>query len=181
MDEAELIRRCKRADRRAQEMLYYSCAEALMPVCLRYMKDVQHAEDALMQGFYKFFKNIREFEFRGPGSIQAMLRKMMVNECLMLLRGASRLRIADDLSSVEEEAGADSFAGLGAKEIYQLIAALPDGYRTIFNLYEIEGYSHGEIGRLLSISEGTSKSQLSKAKRLLRAAVTQNNEHYAAQ
>ena len=168
MDEASLIDRCRLEDSRAQRQLYDIYSEQMLPVCIRYLRHLPAAEDAMITGFYKFFRNLKSFEYRGAGSVRALIKKIMINECLMLLRSNIRtVTVAEQFGEVEES-GIDPLAGLQAKDILQCISALPDGYRTVFNLYAVEGYTHREIAAALGISEGTSKSQLSKAKNLLR-------------
>ena len=172
MDEAELIIRCKRGEAIAQRLLYEAHSAALMPLCLRYLANIEDAEEALLAGFLKAFQSIAGFEHRGEGSFRGWLARIMVNECLMLLRRRRRLQFlitARDNGSEEEQTDEDVFAQLAAKDLFRLIATLPDGYRTVFNLYAAEGYTHREISMLLGISEGTSKSQYSKAKQALRS------------
>ncbi len=179
--DAALILRCQRSDRRAQEAIYIRYADKLLPVCLRYMRHLPTAEDALVQGFTKFFNRIDRFEYRGPASVGAYLKQAVINECLMMLRKTVIVHAMEDLTAYEERpAGDDVLSGLGAKEILARIAALPDGYRTVFNLHAVEGYGHAEISAMLGISEGTSKSQLSKAKAALRHSITQTESYHAA-
>ncbi len=179
MDESLLIARCRQQDKKAQRALYDAYAERLMPVCLRYVKNLPDAEDALLNGFYKFFHTLSSFEYNGAGSIYTWLKKIVVNECLMLLRKRPSIKWEDEETAAEAALNIDIFYALEAKEIFMLIAALPDGYRTVFNLYAVEGYSHKEIANLLSIAEGTSKSQLSKAKALLQKVLIKHH-NYAA-
>lgn len=180
MDEALLITRCKKQEKKAQQQLFDSFADGLLPVCIRYLKDVQEAEDALLNGFFKFFRQIQSFDYRGPGSIQAWLKKIVVNECLMTLRKANRIRYAPEELAMDVSGDPGVWQALSVREILAMIDHLPDGYRTVFNLYAVEGYSHKEIGAMLQISEGTSKSQLSKARVLLQRMLLQKNNYYAA-
>lgn len=180
MDEASLIARCKKQDKKAQQQLFETFAEGLLPVCIRYLKDFHEAEDALLNGFFKFFQHIGSFEYQGNGNTKAWLKKIMVNECLMVLRKANRIGYAREEQALEVESDANVWERMRAREILQLIERLPDGYRTVFNLYAVEGYSHKEIADLLGISEGTSKSQLSKARGLLQKMLQQKNNYYAA-
>ena len=180
MDEALLIERCREGEARAQRLLYEAYAEALLPLCLRYLRTLPEAEDALLRGFYQFFKTIGRFEYRGAGSVRAYLHKLMVHECLMRLRQSPAFLSSEEPDPEEADTGADVFSGLGAKEIFQHITRLPDGYRTVFNLYAVEGFTHAQIATELGISEGTSKSQLSKAKALLRQLILQTDKTYAS-
>ncbi len=182
-DEAALIARCQRGDSAAQRLIYESLADVVMPVCLRYIRQREEAEDALITVFQKAFAAIKSYEYRGRGSLEAWLRRITVTECLMRLRAGRRFQLApEEEAGKEEETGEDIFATLGAKDLFRLIATLPDGYRTVFNLYAVEGYTHREIARLLHITEGSSKSQYSRARTALRAALVaggQNPKHYA--
>jgi RNA polymerase sigma-70 factor (ECF subfamily) len=132
-----------------------------------------------MNGFLKFFQTIDRFEYVNDAATFAWLKKLMVNGCLMELRmHSSFLQVAmDELPEVVQDEAV--LHQLSAAEIFKLITKLPPGYRTVFNLFEVEGYTHKEIAAMLSISEGTSKSQLSKAKQMLQQLLHQQNSFYA--
>jgi RNA polymerase sigma-70 factor (ECF subfamily) len=179
MNEALLIENCRRQDSKAQHLLFDSHADALLPICIRYLKSLHDAEDAMLRGFEKFFRNVNQFEYRGEGSVRAFLRQIVIRECLMSLRQEKRL------TSLEEgdaealiDSATDILSGLSAKEIFRLISELPDGYRTVFNLFEVEQYTHEQIASELGLTVGTSKSQLSKAKALLRKRLQQTSGVY---
>lgn len=143
-------------------------------VCLRYVKNLPDAEELMLNGFYSFYKSIDRFVYNDKGSISAWLRKIMVNECLMFLRKKNELRIVEE--SHAEEIGIDGgLDKINARQIFELIMTLPAGYRTVFNLFCIEEYSHKEIAGMLGISEGTSKSQLNKARAMLQKLVKEKN------
>jgi len=168
LHEESLILACKEGDRSAQNCLYKKFGGKMLANCKRYLKDQMEAEDALMEGFLKVFLRINEF--KNEGSIEGWIRRIMVNECLMNLR---KRKIAFPM---EEEAllvpePASALDQLTSLEIQEHILRLPDGFRTVFNLYAIEGYSHAEIAEQLGISEGTSKSQLSRARVLLQQKI----------
>lgn len=136
-----------------------------MAVCRRYLGPGPDAEDALMEGFMKVFAKVESFN--EAGSFEGWIRRIMVNECLMKIR-----KQGNDYTKPIEEAwdlgqSPDALMHMRTAEIEALIAELPPGYRTIFNLYAIEGYSHDEIAAMLQISAGTSKSQLSRARALI--------------
>lgn len=179
MDESLLITRCRRQERQAQQALFDAFADAMLLVCIRYLKDRHHAEEMMLNGFLKFFSNIAVFEYRGPGSIEPWLRRIMVNECLMFLRRGKRL-VLDEEQAAAVPVDSTPLSELQGRELMLLIQQLPDGYRTVFNLYVVEGYSHREIGTLLGISEGSSRSQLSKARNCLQALLQQKNNSYAS-
>jgi len=135
-----------------------------MGVCLRYCDNHEEAEDVVQNGFVNVFQNIETF--RGSGSLEGWVRKIMVNTALTNIRKNKKLKQNVDLESVEFMLPAANYAGdsFAAKDLLKIIQTLPTGFRTVFNLYAIEGYSHKEIGDMLGISEGTSKSQYSRAK-----------------
>lgn len=131
----------------------------------RYVTNTSEAEDTLMEGFVKVFSKLDQYQ--GGGSFEGWIRKIMVNEALMSIR-KNKDRFPVDIDAAYDLAHPDeTLMQLGLQEIERLIATLPTGYRTIFNLYAIEGYTHSEIALLLNISEGTSKSQLSRARAIL--------------
>ncbi len=173
MTEAALIQQLKFQDPAAQKWLYDRYAPLMLAVCRRYLKSREDAEEALVSGFYKVFSNIDRFA--GSGSFEGWIRRIMVNEALMLLRKAQPLVFpGDDHPGLHhQEDGFSVEAQLSAREIMNLLDQLPNGYRTVFNLYVIEGYKHQEIADLLGISINTSKSQLilakDKMKQLLKA------------
>ncbi len=178
MDTSELIKEAKRGSSAAQKCLFDQWAERMLLICRRYVKNNEDAEELLLDGFYKFFKNLSSFSFQGDAAFFGWLKKIMVNECLMFLRKKNAFIIVSDTVvediSLEEEA----LNNLSAVEIYNLIIQLPVGYRTVFNLYEIDGMKHTEIAVLLGISENTSKSQLFKAKNLLQKMLSSNGIEY---
>lgn len=167
MTEQKAIDGCKRQDRISQKYLFDKYSDGMLMICLRYVKHLPDAEEIMLNGFYNFFKTIDRFVFSQQGSIGAWLKKITVNECLMFLRKRGGLKIVDEKYAESVTSSDEPAAQMNANELFQLIAALPTGYRTIFNLFVIEGYSHKEIAEMLGITEGTSKSQLSKARGML--------------
>ena len=166
--EADLIAACQRGEPRAQRQLYERLAGLMLTVCRRYLRRREDAEEALLLGFAKMFRALPTY--RGEGSFEGWVRRIMVNQALMELRRREPLTLSfDDFAQPENLAVAPATADtqLQADDLLALLAALPAGYRTVFNLYALEGYGHHEIAALLGISEGTSKSQLSKARALL--------------
>lgn len=146
----------------------------MLMLCLRYVKNLQDAEEVMLNGFFKFFKTIDLFVFNEQSGIGGWLKKIMVNECLMFLRKQGALKIADEGYAAEVASDDDQLSRMNANEIFRLITVLPVGYRTVFNLFAVEGFSHKEIAAMLSISEGTSKSQLNKARIVLQKAIKEN-------
>lgn len=177
MTEIQLIEACKRSDSFAQRMLYEQCADKLFMVCLRYVPHKADAEELLSDCFVKAFKNIGSFSFSGDGSLTAWLRKIAVNECLMFLRKKRQLVVPIDehpvLNDVQQEENV--FQNLNVAAILQNIQTLPVGYRTVFNLFVFEEKGHKEIAALLNISENTSKSQLFKARNMLKEMLAKSH------
>jgi RNA polymerase sigma-70 factor (ECF subfamily) len=175
MKEAELIEACRKLDRKAQKLLYEQYDAAMFRVVFRYVRDRQDAEDVLLKAFFKVFSHLNQFESRGEGSLNAWIRRIVVNESLMFLR-----KQPFDWVPVEEAhteySDAQADINLNAEDIIREVRNLAPGFRAVFNLYAIEGYTHPEIAEMLGISEGTSKSQLSRARQILREKLTQIHE-----
>ena len=167
METAELIKEAKQGSAAAQKCLFDQLAGKMLLVCRRYVKNSEDAEELLLDGFYKFFKKLSSFNYQGDAALYGWLKRIMINECLMLLRKRNVFTIVSDTAAEDIALEEDALNNLSAEEIFNLIIQLPVGYRTVFNLYEIEGMKHSEIAALLNISENTSKSQLFKAKNLL--------------
>jgi RNA polymerase sigma factor (sigma-70 family) len=178
MELAQLIKECRGGSITAQKYLYDRYAQPMFLLCRRYLRNDGTAEEVLMNGFLQFFQQLHRFQYTGDAATYAWIKKIMVNECLMQLRRQhSFLQVATD-DIPESSSVQDPLEKLEAAEIYVLITQLPLGYRTVFNLYAIEHYSHAEIAKMLGISEGTSKSQCHKARQLLRQMIRQQNEYY---
>ena len=156
-------------NRHAQHQIYSKFAGKMLSVCRTYVRDVHHAEDLMITGFMKVFANIRNFE--NKGSFEGWIRRIMVNECISFIRAQKKVSFLED-EFITEGSFNNIESGMSVDDIQFLIDSLPDGYRMIFNLYAIEGYKHREIADMLGISEGTSKSQLSHARRVLQEQVT---------
>lgn len=169
---ADILEGCRRRERSAQQQLFYTYASQMLAVCIRYVKLKEDAEELMLQGFEKFFRQIHSFSFQGEAAFAGYLKRIMVNECLMLLRKRKIVfEEIDDRNPVTAQAETP-IERLSSKEIFQLILKLPEGYATVFNLYVVEELGHKEIAQLLGITEGTSKSQLSKARALLQKMIT---------
>lgn len=170
-------------------VLYDQHAPRLLSICMRYTGNREDAEDILHDGFIKIIRNIGTFNNRHERSLEAWMKRIIVNTALNFLRDHKKEQFMLSLESsnnglqVAEETGEESFSGLNLSknELMDMICELPSGYRTVFNLYVMEEYSHREIAKLLSCSENTSKSQLSKARAFLRKRLEQykNHEVYA--
>lgn len=178
MDNSELIREAKQGSAAAQKWLFDQFAGKMQLVCLRYVKNSQDAEELLLDGFYKFFKKIASFNYQGDAALYGWLKKIMINECLMFLRAKNVFNMVTEATAEELPLPEEALDRLSGDEILKLIVQLPVGYRTVFNLHAIEGMTHGEIAASLGIAEGTSRSQLSKAKILLQKLLVQNDIKY---
>jgi RNA polymerase sigma factor (sigma-70 family) len=184
MDHHQLVKDCLKGDGVAQKQLYEHFAGAMLGVCYRYTKSMVDAEDVLQEGFIMVFKNLYQFNF--SGELGGWIRRIMVNTAINYLKKNSRyqteLLFTDGtLHPVSDD---DPEVSLNTKELAELIRQLPPGYQAIFNLHAIEGYSHVEIGKLLGIKEGTSRSQYARARSLLinwikkYTAVIKNESNY---
>ena len=178
MNISELVKEAKQGSTAAQKCLFDQFAEKMLLVCQRYVKSPEDAEELLLDGFYKFFTKIASFSYQGDAALYGWLKRIMINECLMFLRAKNVFTIVTEATAEEIPLQEEALDNLSAEEIFKLIVQLPVGYRTVFNLYAIEGMSHGEIAGMLSISEGTSRSQFSKAKVLLQKLLVQKDIRY---
>lgn len=174
----DLIILCKRGDKKAQRQLYEKFSGKLFRLCYRYLRHQMEAEDVLVNGFVKIFQNINNLEFRSTEATEAWMKKIMVNECLMSLRKKRALSYIPEEAEAGKEAATVPVDDLEVEEIYAQILKLPHGYRTVFNLYVIEGYNHKEISLQLGISENTSKSQLHKARLMLQELLVKEGISY---
>lgn len=161
--EHDIYIRCRNKDRNAQRKLYEHYAGRFFTTCKRYLKSDEDAEEALVDSFYIIFTKIEQL--RDFQVFEAWAKKIVVNECLQKLRKKEQLSISIDENSIEIPA--QEVNSSGEKEILSLLNFLPEGCRTIFNLFAVEGYPHKEIAQMLSITEGTSKSQVNFARKKL--------------
>ncbi|MDL2209064.1 sigma-70 family RNA polymerase sigma factor [Parabacteroides sp. OttesenSCG-928-O15] len=173
MDEKQLIESCRKGNRRAQKELYETYSRKMLGVCLRYISDRETARDLLQDGFVKVFTSLDSYA--GAGSFEGWMRKIFVNNALEYLRRSDVLRESTDLDNTAELASADNtvISAMTAGELMQLVHELPVGFRTVFNLFAIEGYSHKEIGDTLGITESTSRSQYTRAKQMLQRKINE--------
>lgn len=165
------IKLLKAQDRKTQKAFYQQLAPKMYGVCLRYATDGDDAEDIMQEGFIRVFKHVKDF--RGDGSLEGWVRRTMVNTAINFYRKRIKRGINTDLKYVKGRADDKVYVieKLAAEEIIELVKKLPAGYRTVFNLNVIEGYTHKEIGDMLHISENTSKSQLSRARASLQKMI----------
>ena len=170
VSETDLINGCLKNDRKMQEMLYQRFSPKMYAVCLRYCKDAEDAQDLLQDGFVKIFKNLEKF--RGEGSFEGWIRRIFVNTSIEHFRKTLKsFSVSETHEIIVEDPSWNALDNLAEKDIIKMIQELSPGYRQVFNMYVIEGYSHKDIGDILGISEGTSKSQLARAKGILKKMV----------
>ncbi|KAA6441802.1 RNA polymerase sigma factor [Dyadobacter flavalbus] len=170
-NEAQLVKALRKDDPKAQRQVYDKYSARMLGLCFRYICDDMAAEDVMVEGFLKVFGKIDQYS--GEGSFEGWIRRIMVNEALGYLRRQKRIledTLSEEAVNVPDYASADQ--QLEAEELLKLIEELPVGYRTVFNLYAIEGYAHIEIAQMLGVTESTSKSQLHRARAMLQKMVS---------
>jgi len=169
--EAELVAGCTRGDRTAQRILYERYSSVMYPVCVRYLGR-EDAKDVLQEGFLTVFDKISTY--KGEGSFEGWMRKIFVNASLMQLRKGDALRHSEDISETPELGKTMDYGVLeeiSSREILDLVAQLPAGLRSVFNLFVLDGYSHAEVSEILGITEQSSRSQVSRARSLLQEKI----------
>lgn len=170
-NQEQVLNACKKGDRQAQKAVYDFLSPKMMALCLRYMGDRETAEDVLQDGFVTLFSKLGSY--LGEGSFEGWARKIFVNTALMSLRKNDVLKQTDDIDAAWDLSSSEPSAidRLSYGELTGLVASLPPGFRTVFNMYVVEGYSHKEIAQELGISEVTSRSQLLRARALLQEKI----------
>lgn len=176
MDERKLVKECLRRKPEAQRLLYERYAESMLGLCYRYTKSITDAEDILQEGFVKVFHHLDQYRF--DGELGAWVRRIMVTTALNYLKKNRHYRqeLSFENEGLHPVSDEDPEWRVSGKELAELIRQLPLGYQTIFNLYAVEGYTHVEIGKLLGIHEGTSRSQYARARSLLIAWLERKNQ-----
>ncbi|MEO0403647.1 MAG: RNA polymerase sigma factor [Bacteroidota bacterium] len=171
MTDQDIVEGCLKKNPKAQKALYDAYAAKMMSVCLRYAGNRNDAQDVLQEGFIKVFEKLDQFS--GKGSLGGWVRMIMINTALIKIRKEKKFLHHEEVSEVNDLSPNDHgvLEKLAADEILSLVQNLPAGYRTVFNLYAVEGYSHKEIGEMMGISESTSKTQYFKAKAHLKKAL----------
>jgi len=169
--ESDLIRGSINGDRRMQELLYKTFSAKMYGVCLRYAGNAEDAQDILQEGFIKVFRNLDRF--RAEGSFEGWIRRIFVNTAIEHYRRAVNMYpVSESQENNIEDKDWSAFDKLAVKDLMKLIQDLSPGYRAVFNLYVVEGYTHKDIAAMMGISEGTSKSQLARAKAILKNVIT---------
>lgn len=168
-EERELIELAVENNRHAQHRLYSKFSPKMLSVCRQYIKDLHQAEDVMITAFMKVFTNLKNFEHKG--NFEGWIRRIMINECISYIRVHKKVTFIEDENYMEERYN-NIESQFSVEDIQFLIDNLPDGYKMVFNLYCIEGFKHQEIAAMLGINEGTSKSQLSHARKMLQNTIT---------
>lgn len=174
----KLIIDCKRGNRDSQKQLFELYSPRFLSVCKRYMRTQEDAEDVLLQAFFKIYKNIYQYE--GTGNFEGWMHRIVVNESLMALRKKTNFVLQLEVNNIQLAEKVTVEDRLAYEEIIQLLDSLPTGYRTVFNLYVVEGYKHREIAELLGISINTSKSQLILAKKRMRDLIKKKHRAHVS-
>ena len=178
LNEKELAKRCIDNDRHAQEFLFNHHYKDLYLIAMRYLSDHHHAEDVIVQSFARVFKSLKNFSYQGQGSLGKWIRTILINESIRMLQKRRLIQFNEDMKYLEkEDMHPDGLQQMQATDILRFIERLPAGYRTVFNLFVIEGYTHKEIASMLAISENTSKTQLRKARMQLMGNINEE-KHY---
>lgn len=167
-EEKELIQLAVENNRHAQQKIYSKFSPKMLSVCRQYIKDLHQAEDIMITAFMKVFTSLKNFEHKG--SFEGWIRRTMINECISFIRVQKQVKFIEDETYFEESFN-NIESQFSVEDIQFLIDGLPDGYKMIFNLYAIEGFKHQEIAKMLNINEGTSKSQLSHARKMLQEQI----------
>jgi RNA polymerase sigma factor (sigma-70 family) len=175
LTERELIDSCLKGNSKSQHRLFEQYAGKMMTVCRRYARDQKEAEDMLQESFISVFSNIGQYRFEGP--LEGWIRRIVVHTALRIIhKKMPPFTDIDDHPDAAPAIDSDALTKLSTEELLRLIAGLPDGYRLVFNLYVLEGYDHGEIAEMLNINVATSRSQLLKARRLLKTRIENNSK-----
>ena len=165
LNEEELLKQCVKGDARAQEFLFNQHYFDLYKIAMRYLSDHHHAEDVIIQAFTRVFRSMKNFSYQGPGSLGKWIRTILINEAIRALKKKKLIQFSENLTHLNvPNVEANALQQMQAADLQRMIEKLPTGYRTVFNLYVVEGYSHREIAHLLGISQNTSKTQLKKAR-----------------
>ena len=177
MTDQELVKQCMEGKREAQQALFKLYAGKMLTVCRRYFDNIEEAEDVLQEGFIKVFERLHQWQ--GTGPLGGWIRTVMVNTALTHLRSTKKWQNTTEIDDAIQLTNDDANAleSMSANDILHLIAQMPSGYRTVFNLFVIEGYGHKEIGEMLGISESTSKTQFLKSKEWLKKALMKEEQH----
>ncbi|WP_040248214.1 RNA polymerase sigma factor [Psychroserpens mesophilus] len=169
-----LLKKAAKNNREAQHELFNAHAPKMLSICRYYIKDIQNAESVMLNGFFKAFVNLKHFKYKG--SFEGWLRKIMIRESISFIRQQKHIEFSIEDIVLPHEQSNNINTEIEVAQIQQLIDELPEGYKLVFVMYAIEGYRHFEIAEMLNISEGTSKSQLFKARQMLQKKIKELNQ-----
>jgi len=175
-NDSQLIKQSLKKNRKAQKLLYDKYAPKMLGLCTYYIKDLQQSEAVMLSGFFKVFTKLSQFE--NKGSFEGWIRKIMVWESISYLRKKDKLLFTDEIEIYEQPFENEIELNIAVEDLQNYINELPEGSKVVFNLYVIEGYKHFEIAKMLQITEGTSKTQLSRARKSLQKMITSNQIKY---
>ena len=170
-----IIDKCKEGDRQAAEKIYQIFSAKMFALCLRFSKDQADAEDTLQDGFIKIFTSIGKYT--GKGSFEGWMKRIMINTAMEKFRKNSPLQIVEELPEIEDNEDIDEEVSIPEEVLADFVNQLPERYKMVFNLYVIEEMSHKDIAALLGINEGTSKSNLARAREILKRKVKEYLDH----
>lgn len=170
----QLIKNCKKRDLKSQSEIYHLFAGKLFALCLKYSKTQQEAEDNLQEAFITIFNKIDQYKFKG--SFEGWMKRIAINTALQTYRQKNILNLVEDNYPEEVEVEVDE-EQISLEYLLKIVQELPERYRMVFNLYVLDGYSHKEISSLLGIAEGTSKSNLSRARLILKDKIENNQQN----
>ncbi len=175
-NDLQLIKQSLKSDRKAQKLLYDKYAPKMLSLCVYYIKDIQQAEEVMLNGFLKVFTKLLQYSRKG--SFEGWIRKIMVNECISYLRKKNELIFTDKIDTYKQIIENEVELSIAVEDLQHYINKLPKGCKTVFNLFVIEGYKHAQIAEMLHFSEGTSKTQLSRARKALQKMISSNKKKY---
>lgn len=175
-NDSQLIKQSLKSNRKAQKLLYDKYAPKMLGLCAYYIKDVQQSEEVMLNGFFKVFTKLHQFS--NGGSFEGWIRKIMVWESISYLRTKKELTLTNEIENYETIVENEIELSIAVEDLQLYINELPNGSKVVFNLYVIEGYKHAEIAEMLQISEGTSKTQLSRARKALQKMISSNKKKY---
>lgn len=173
---SHLINECLQNNRQAQKVVYEKYAPKMLSLCVYYINDLQQSEDVMLNGFFKVFTKLHQYS--NKGSFEGWIRKIMVYECISYLRKKNHLVFTDNIEIFEPVVENEIELTIGADNLQNYINKLPEGCKIVFNMFVIEGYKHAEIAEILNVSIGTTKTQLSRARKALKEMVSQHQKKY---
>ena len=173
-NDTQLIKQSLQNKRQAQKLLFEKYAPKMLSLCNYYIKDLQQAEEVMLNGFLKVFTKLNQYE--NKGSFEGWIRKIMVYECISYLRKKHKLIFTDKIEIYETIIENEVELTIAVEDLHNYINALPEGCKIVFNMYVIEGYKHAEIAEILNVSVGTTKTQLYRARKALQEMITSNKK-----